>query len=181
MTAPTNWDDGVSDWDTEGNFFDRGPAIPFVQLTPGDIATTWNVAAGQGDWAMVGTQLGCGDDLRTAVLISLFSDRAADPSDVIPDGTANPRGWVGDLDAEYPIGSRLWLLDRSKQTTAVLNEAYDYCVEALQWLIGDGVAATIDVTTQWVRASFLGIRIVIHRTNGTTAAMNFASYWTGNS
>lgn len=180
MTAPTNWDDGISDWDTEGNYFDRGAKIVFVKTAPGDITTTWNVAGGYGDWTLQGTQLQGGSDLQTAVLISLFSDRTAEISDVIPDGTTDPRGWVGDLDAEYPIGSRLWLLDRSKQTQAVLNAASDYCNEALQWLIDDGIAGEIDVSTQWVRASFLGITIVIHKNDGTTVdPMNFAYVWNG--
>jgi phage gp46-like protein len=144
-----------------------------------DITTLWNIGTGYGDWALVGTQLQSGDDLQTAVLISLFTDRIAAASDVIPDGTDDLRGWIGDLGADYPIGSRLWLLDRKKQTDDVLQTAKDYCVEALQWMLDDGVVAKFDVTTEWTQAAMLGIWIVAHKSDGTTVAMKFASYWNG--
>jgi phage gp46-like protein len=144
-----------------------------------DISTSWNINAGHADWTLLGTQLQNGSDLQTAVLISLFTDRVANSNDVIPDGTNNPRGWVGDLGADYPIGSRLWLLDRSKQTADVLLAARNYCIEALQWLIDDGAVAKFDITTEWTQTSMLGIRVVAHKNDGTTESMNFASLWGG--
>ena len=50
--------------------------------------------------------------LRSAVLISLFTDRRAEPGDV-PEGE-DPRGWWADVLGEEGdrIGSRLWLIDR---------------------------------------------------------------------
>ncbi|MFM0220017.1 phage GP46 family protein [Paraburkholderia caledonica] len=83
------------------------------------------------------------------VLVSIFTDRTSNPDDVIPDGAGDPRGWRGDIGEEKPIGSRLRLLDRLTQTQEVLNNARDYINEALQWLIDDGVVASIDVQTQW--------------------------------
>ena len=61
-------------------------------------------------------------DLQTAILISLFTDAQASPDDMIQDGSGDPRGWWGDLGSSKPIGSKLWLLGRAKQTTRCARE-----------------------------------------------------------
>ena len=144
-----------------------------------DISIQWDVLNSRGDWVLPGSVLQTGNDLQSAVLISLFSDRLATSDDVIPDGSGDPRGWVGDMGSDYPIGSRLWLLDRSKATNDVLTAASDYCYEALQWLIEDGVVAQFDIVTEWTKPAMLGIQIIAHKQNGTTVAMNFSSAWNG--
>lgn len=50
------------------------------------------------------------------------------------------------------IGSRLWTLERAKRTTETLRLAEDYAKEALNWLIEDGVAASIAVVATFVGA-----------------------------
>lgn len=144
-----------------------------------DTSTLWVPAQGGADWSLAGTQLHSGDDLRSAVLISLFTDRTANQDDVIPDGTGDPRGWWGDVDQTHPIGSRLWLLNRAKQTTETLNSARDYIAEALQWLIDDGVIGRFDIFVEWTSPGLLGARLVAHRPNGTQSAMQFSWTWTG--
>ena len=118
-----------------------------------------------------------GNDLETAVLISLFTNRIANPDDFIPDGTGDPRGWWGDYGEDKPIGSRLWLLDRSKQTQEVLNNARDYIIEALQWLVDDGVVAGMDVQTEWTRTSFLGAQITLYQPTGPQIPLTYAWAW----
>ncbi|MFM0135104.1 phage GP46 family protein [Caballeronia grimmiae] len=142
-----------------------------------DITIVWDVANGRGDWQQLGPDLRTGNDLQTAVLLSLFTDRVANSDDVIPDGTGDPRGWWGDVDDETPIGSRLWLLDRSKQTQEVLNNARDYITEALQWLVDDGVVASMDVQTEWTRDTFLGAQIVLYQPAGPGVVLTFAWAW----
>ncbi|ABE29931.1 phage GP46 family protein [Paraburkholderia xenovorans LB400] len=143
-----------------------------------DISLVWDVDNSRGDWQLVGPVLLTGNDLASAALISLFSDRIANPDDVIPDGTDDPRGWWGDLGEDQPIGSRLWLLSRAKQTQETLNNAVDYSREALQWFIDDGVVARIDVFAQWVRTSFLGLQVIFYNQDGTTAAaLSYAWAW----
>jgi phage gp46-like protein len=144
-----------------------------------DTLTTWVPALGRGDWLLRGAQLAAGGDLQTAVLISLFSDREANPDDVIPDGSGDPRGWVGDLGQDYKIGSRLWLLSRAKQTGETLARAQDYIDEALQWLIDDGVVAKFDILVEWTRRSQLGANVIAYKVDGTTEALNFLSVWKG--
>jgi len=92
------------------------------------------------------------DGLETAVIISLFTDRRARDDDELPDpNNPDKRGWWGDLVAEVEddqIGSRLWLLERSKTTPDVLVKAKEYAEEALDWLISDGIAKRGEVEVE---------------------------------
>lgn len=172
-----------------------------------DISTIWSPSLGAGDWYVqvaddgtltdetgapiidgTGfaiedgffdgvTDLQAGDDLFTAVLISLFTDATASDDDVIPDGSNDPRGWWGDIGETVGIGSKLWLRDRSKQTALTLELVRNDIVEALQWLIDDQVAASVTVTAEWSRPGFLGSLIIITRTDGSLASMQFDWAW----
>jgi len=159
---------------------------PNLQPLRGDIDTVWDNENGTGDYRMAGADLQRGHDLYTAILISLFTDRLAAADDVIPDGSADRRGWWGDAlpagsifgDQPVAIGSRLWLLDRSKLSTDVAIAAKFYVTEALQWMIDDGVVAAFDIATEIVRPSQLRIRIVAFKTLGFKTAGKFAWTWT---
>lgn len=132
------------------------------------LAIDWNNELMSGDLVVGGSGLGRDDSLRTAVLLSLFSDARARADDPLPDGS-DRRGWVGDAladDAGDRFGSRLWLLAREKQTEETRRRAEDYAREALDWLIEDRLAVRIDVTATWIRASTLGLEIAIHLTTG---------------
>ena len=142
-----------------------------------DITTVWDVSASQGDWVLAGADLASGDDLATAVIISLFTDRLANASDVIPDGTTDRRGWWGDLGETIIIGSRLWLLARSKLTQAVAVTAKSYIAEALAWMISDGVALAVDVVTTVVAPKMLTATVTIRQSNGAQRALSFNWAW----
>lgn len=138
-----------------------------------DIKTIWNADTGSGDWQAASGDLTSGDDLQTAIYISLFTDRQA-RSDDSYDGD-NRRGWWGDTDADYEIGSRIWLLQRQKLTTTVANSAVSYAKEALQWLIDDGVVESITVTTQIVYPSRLYMAITYQKPDRTSSTVQY--YW----
>lgn len=143
-----------------------------------DISITWDASNSRGDWKMSGPVLATGNDIETAILISIFSDRMAQPGDVIPDGTNDPRGWWADDDV--PIGSRMWLLQRAKQTGTTLQLAYDYLAEALKWMVDDGVVGRFDMSTQWVRTGMLGAVIVAYSPTGTLLSKGqYAWAWAG--
>lgn len=104
------------------------------------------------DWAIEAGDLADDDGLYTAVAISLFTDRVANPDDQLPASDGDYRGWWGDAylpltDAGTPdhIGSRLWLLARAVQLPQTAQQAQAYCQEALAWLVEDGVAAEVSV------------------------------------
>jgi phage gp46-like protein len=144
-----------------------------------DIPTIWDSVNSRGDWDVTYSVSGEPDqDLETALLISIFTDRTADPDDVIPDGTDDPRGWWGDLGEDRPIGSKLWLRMREKQTGATLLLIKNDLAEATQWFVDDGVASSVDVTTEYPGPEMIGCRISISR-NGKTTQFDWA--WRGNS
>ncbi|MEX3635946.1 phage GP46 family protein [Paraburkholderia sp. BR14320] len=133
-----------------------------------DATISWDAVNDHGDWTMNGPVLATGNDLQTAIVISIFSDRLAEPGDVIPDGSNDPRGWWADSDVR--IGSRIWLLRRAKQTHQTLQRAFEYLCEALQWMLDDGVVGQFVINVQWVRASVLGAEIAAIKQDGTTLA-----------
>jgi phage gp46-like protein len=140
-----------------------------------DITTVWNSTQSIGDWQASQGDLLSGNDLETAILISLFTDRLARTDDDY-DGS-DRRGWWGDTSADYPIGSRLWLIKRQKLTTAIASKAEDYATEALQWLIDDGVVASVSITTQIVYPSRLYMQIVFFKPDGTSPTFKYSWAW----
>lgn len=130
-----------------------------------DIALIWT--DGHGDILQQGVDLLTDDSIETAVIISLFTDRRAEPGDVLPDGTDNRRGWWADTYNETPTGSRLWLLSREKELNSVLLRAEQYSAEALQWLLDDGLASAIAITAAAPRTGTLTLRIDITLPDGS--------------
>jgi len=99
--------------------------------------------------------------LRTAVLLSLFTDRRAANDDEIPDGGTDRRGHWADAFTDKnqtAASSRLWLLQREKQTEQTRQRAIDYSNEALQWLIDADVIRSVNTEANWIRPGVLLIR-----------------------
>jgi phage gp46-like protein len=153
------------------------------------------------DIALDGADLAVDDGLETPVIVSLFSDRRADDSDPLPDdpsptgrSSGDRRGYWGDW---YPdsvlataaagiavlptptdrIGSRDWLLSREKQTPDVLQRAIAYGKEALQWMIDDGIAASVDIAASFIAQGLLRRVVTITRPDGTAPSYTFDTLW----
>jgi phage gp46-like protein len=121
--------------------------------------------------------LAADDPLARAVFLSLFTWRRAAPDDQT-DGERF--GWWGDNVSQYSsdqIGSRLWLLARQKLTTQVLNRARDYAIEALEWLVKDGVASRYDVTVERMGINGMAILVQIYRLDGSIRDLRFDNVW----
>lgn len=94
------------------------------------------------------------DSLLTAVVISLFTNRLAEPGDELPAGETDRQGWWADSTlpplktggGKDRIGSRLWLLKREKQLPSVLARVKEYAEEALAWLVSEGHVLAVTVT-----------------------------------
>ena len=148
-----------------------------------DIVIEWDPALAAGDWTLAAGGVATGqtgsDDLKTAVLLSLFSDRVAPPDWTPPANDPDPRGWWADTYEDEPVGSRLWMLRRAKKSDAktVLLQAKTYGLEALAWMPRTGVAASVDVTTLWITPTALGIQVVIRKPSGEAFAFSWA--WQG--
>lgn len=103
------------------------------------------------DVEVASSDLSTDEGMQTAVIMSLFTDRQVETDD-LPIEETSVRGWWGDLFPEVPgdkIGSRLWLLKREKRTVETLNRAEEYALEALQWMIDDGVADSVEASASW--------------------------------
>jgi phage gp46-like protein len=127
--------------------------------------------------------LGDDDGLLTAVLLSLFSDRQARPDDVLPNADHaddDRRGWWGDDlndDVSDRIGSRLWLNQSAKALPQVLVRDREYALEALQWMIDDGIASRIEIHALSPRPGIRAIVANIHRPDQPVARYQFEHFW----
>lgn len=124
--------------------------------------------------------LATGDNLQTALIISLFTYRRANNDDPLS-LNENKRGWWGDTylaNRNDKIGSRLWLLKRAKMAQSTLTLARDYCLEATRWLIEDNIATRVDVETEFMqdKRDTMAIKVnVVRPTGGET--FNFEYVW----
>lgn len=109
------------------------------------------------DLAIDGYGLKTESGLRSAVIVSLFTDRRAESDNALPSGTTDRRGWW----ADPTLGSRLWLLKREKETPDLYARARHYAEEALAWLVDDGVASAVVVAVERVRAGLVGLAVTI--------------------
>lgn len=132
------------------------------------------------DYALDGLGLAEDDGLETAVILSLFTDRRANADDIIPDGSIDRRGWWADQFADInndQFGSRLWLLSREKQLSAVLTRAKQYADEALKWMVDDGVAESVEVVASNPRMGILALLVAITRPGQPVKQYLFEKFW----
>ena len=155
-----------------------------------DIAVTWDPAKARGDWSVANGDLALGNALLSAVMVSLFTDRVAPVQPTSADQAASigqagssiggRRGWWGDAYTGRPIGSSLWQLRRAIKTgrRALLQDAEDMCTEALQWLLDDGVAASVIPIATWATPTALQLAITILEPGAAAAqTFTFQSAW----
>ena len=145
-----------------------------------DITVIFDNATGTGDWTInsVSGDLQTGGDLETLVQVLLFTDRVLHPDETPPDGSGDARGvWFDTLDPPA-LGSRLWLLERAKisNRNETLATVTDIVNEALQLLIDEGIAQSIDVVPEFLDGTFIQISIAIYQP-GNTAPTYFTYQW----
>jgi phage gp46-like protein len=123
------------------------------------------------DVALDGLDLESDDGLENALAISIFTD-ARVSTEQLPYGSTKRKGWWGDMYSEVPgdkIGSRLWTIHPAKITNETRKLAEDYCRESTKWLIEDGIADTINFTTEYNENKHLNILIETVRPGGTVS------------
>lgn len=149
-----------------------------IQL--GDLALTWDVRIGDADLSLLDLDLASDRGLATAMLLSFYLDRRAEPDDKPPSGDeSDRRGWWGDEFAAVEgdkIGSRMWLLDRATRTSETAPRAKEYALEAWAWLIDDHVVSNLDVRVQTTERD-LQIFGEVHRPGRDPVSFRFARTW----
>lgn len=151
-----------------------------------DIRITWSPDLMSGDWALAADGLDSTRALVTAVIVALFTWRTADRDDALPGGPddTDRKGWWADYEAReihdgWPIGSRLWLLVREKQTDETRNRAEAYLREALDPFVALGVVDRYDCLVDYFAPGRLGAEITLYRGPEGSIAVRFESLWEG--
>jgi phage gp46-like protein len=129
--------------------------------------------------------------LATSVIVALGTDRLAQPDDLLPDpDSTDRRGWWGDLDAEliwdgWPIGSRLWLLQRDKiegpgsrrgPTTVRVEH---YIREAIQPFLDRRIGSQMTVEATRVGTEQINALVRIFRGPQLEIELRYQILWTG--
>lgn len=102
------------------------------------------------DLSITGQALDSDEGLATLVQVSLLTWARASDEDPVPDPT-DLRGWWGDAIADVAgdkFGSKLWIVQRMPATQATLELARRYVLEALQWMIEDGIVEEVTLTLE---------------------------------
>lgn len=111
-------------------------------------------------------------------MISLFTWRKAHDDDEV-DGSRY--GYWGDSYPPVPgalIGSRLWLLKRSKLVTnETLMQAEEIIREATQWFIDDDIAQRIDVQLERSGIGTIKGVVTLFLKEGGTLSVPFDDIW----
>lgn len=141
------------------------------------LALIWDNAEGAADLAYESGTLKEGDELTTAVYLSLFLDAPARETDPLPKDA--PRGgfWGDAYETEYPgdvTGSRLWTLRRWPLSDAAIPVAIEAIEEALAWMVADGIASKVRGLAE-IRPGFLAIGAEI--TRPADPAPRLVGYW----
>lgn len=143
-----------------------------------DIQLQWQLD--NADIVIRNADIALDDSLTTAVIVSLFTDRRALASDVLPSGAnTDKRGWWGDSFNTRPIGSRLWLLSREKQLSSVLHRAKSYAEEALAWLVEDELVNAVTVTATAPETGWLLLSVSLTQPNGSVLPLPFKTQLNG--
>ncbi|MBC2655100.1 phage GP46 family protein [Pseudomonas sp. MSSRFD41] len=114
---------------------------------------------------------------QRAAVISLLTWRRAGPDDRIDD--AERFGWWGDSFpslANDRIGSRLWQLRRRKLTAETAQTAEAFAREALAWMLEDGRATGVTVTTTR-GVDRLELQVLLTLRDGRTIDVQLDDLW----
>lgn len=123
-----------------------------LALTKDSTTSLFDVTIVNGDFKLV-------DSFDTSIDVSLFADERADKSEV--PAAELRRGWWGNQfgdDINFQLGSKLWLLDQTRNTQDTLNSAIDFAKKSLQWLIDDDHVENIEVLGEQTST---GIRLTV--------------------
>lgn len=131
-------------------------------------ALVFNDSLGTGDIVIANNTIAQGDWLHSAVFSSLFTDAYAGPED-LPGVVEDRRGHWADafLEAGQSHGSLLWTLHPGKLTRDVVNRARDYALQALQWLIDDGLVRAVSVEAERYNNDTIAMAVTVTRLDGT--------------
>jgi phage gp46-like protein len=165
------------------------PDVPDIRLVQNRLFPQYSVTV---DWSLLSD--GTLDDtqaLATAVIVALGTNALAGDFDVLPDPDSNDRmGWWGDLDAAtiwggWNIGSKLWLLQRSKIVPAgpgqpsTLMLVENYIRDAIQPFVDRKICSSFNVWTTRVDTQRIDALIRLYRGPQQEIELRYQVLWNG--
>lgn len=161
--------------------------VPDVRIVQNNAFPKYSVTC---DWKVLGD--GTLDDrqaLATAVVVALGTDGLASTDDVLPDpDSTNREGWWGNLDADviwngWDIGSKLWLLRRSKILPAGSREGStlalveNYINDAIQPFVDRKICTDFDVWVTRVDDQRIDALLRVYRGPTLEVELRYAILW----
>lgn len=150
-----------------------------------DVALTFDPVELESDLTITDGDLTPERTLRTAILLSLFTDARAPDSLELPD--RDRRGWWADAYAEIDgdrFGSLLWTLAREKSLAVVASKAKTFTEQALAWMVSDDIAEKVEATVELLpqvagqtTRPVLGIRVEAWKPPNRLIAFQFRYVW----
>lgn len=131
------------------------------------------------DLLVAGGDLYLGDDLYTSVGLSLFVNARDFNGGFDPRDITSRQGFWGDAFRISPLGSLLWKYRRSKSVPALLELVRSACQDALKWMVQDGVAGSVDVSTKWTSTlkDKMIIEVIIKKPSGESVSLAYSFAW----
>lgn len=83
---------------------------------------------------------GC-DCFDASITYAILGERRASESEVLI--SQNRRGWIGNEGKIFENGSKIWLFEQSRLTRTILNDIQSSALDALNYLVDDGMATRI--------------------------------------
>ncbi|WP_439372913.1 phage GP46 family protein [Bradyrhizobium sp. DASA03120] len=164
-----------------------GYNVPDVRLVQNNVFPNYSVTV---DWSLLPDgRLDDTQALATAVIVALGTNALADPNDILPDPDSSDRmGWWGDLDAQaiwggWNIGSKLWLLRRSKITPAQARQGStlvlveNYIRAAIQPFVDRRICSGFDVWVTRVNTQRVDALLRIYRGPLPEIELRYAVLW----
>lgn len=163
--------------------------MPDIRLVQNTFFPKYNVTI---DWLLLDD--GTLDDtqaLASAIIVALGTDRLAEPTDTLPDpDSTDRRGWWGDFETEqiwdgWPIGTRLWLLQREKITGsgalkgATVARVEQYIREAIQPFLDRRIGSVMEVQATRIDKQRIDARVRIFRGPSLEVDLRYAILWEG--
>ncbi|KJF76123.1 hypothetical protein UA45_20270 [Morganella morganii] len=141
-----------------------------------DIALKWQI--NNADIAVENADIVLDLSPGTLVIISLFTDRRALDSDVLPDGGTDRRGWWGDSYQQTPSAAGYGCFP-GKQMSSVLHRAKFYAEEALAWMTEDGHIRSAVVSASSPADGFLLLNVQLTLPDGSVLPLEFKTFLSG--
>ena len=115
------------------------------------------------------------ESLDTYILMCLFEEFRATSTEV-PEANRR-RGWIGNESTPgFQQGSKAWLFEQERITGTVLAELGQVVRNALQPLIDDGIAVSVQVETPFLRNGKVCVFINLGR-DGSLVDRRFFELW----